>query len=68
MNASTRAVDVTAVVPSPLVAAAAVVVAGVGFGAIQALSEDDATVTPASGGEFADDVYADFLNGRGPDA
>ena len=49
-----------------MVAAAAVVVAGVGFGAIQTLSEDDATVTPASGGEPADDVYADFLTGEAP--
>jgi hypothetical protein len=49
-----------------VVAAAAVVVAGVGFGAIQTLSEDDATMTPASGGEPADDVYADFLSGEAP--
>ena len=49
-----------------MVAAAAVVVAGVGFGAIQILSEDNATVTPASGGEPADDIYADFLKGDPP--
>ncbi len=49
-----------------VVAAAAVVVAGVGIGAFQALSDDDATVTPASGGEPAADAYADFLVGEAP--
>lgn len=47
-------------------AAAAVVVAGVGFTAIQAVSEDGAAVTPAGGGEPADDVYAGFLKGAAP--
>lgn len=49
-----------------LVAAAAVVVAAVGFGAVQVMSRDNATVTPAGGGELTDDVYADFLSGQAP--
>ncbi len=50
------------------VAAAIVVVGGVGIGAFQAVSEDDSMVTPASGGEPTGDLYADFLTGEAPTA
>ena len=49
-----------------VVAAAAVVVAGVGFGAVQAMSDDNASVTPVGEGAPADDIYADFLAGEAP--
>jgi hypothetical protein len=46
-------------------ATAAVVVGALGFTAFQALSENDATVTPAGGGESVD-AYEDFLKGEAP--
>ena len=49
-----------------LAAAAAVVVVGaIGFTAVQALSEDDTTSTPASGGQKPD-AFPDFLTGDAP--
>lgn len=47
-------------------AAAAVIVAAVGFSAFQALSDGDTAVAPAGGGEPTVDVYADFLKGASP--
>jgi hypothetical protein len=49
-----------------VVAAAAVLVAGVGFTAIQTLGEDEAAVTPAGGGQPTDRAFADFLTGAAP--
>jgi hypothetical protein len=46
-------------------AAAAVVVAALGFTAFRAVTEDDGMVTPAGGGE-SPDVFADFLKGEAP--
>lgn len=48
-----------------LVAAAVVVIAGVGLGAFQAIGGDDQEITPAGSGPSAD-VFADFLKGDSP--
>lgn len=51
-----------------LLATAAVVagVAAVGLNAYQAISDDNAAVAPAGGGDVEEDIYAEFLSGEAP--
>ena len=67
MNALTRAVDGDRRRTVALVAAAAVVVAGVGFGAVQAMSDDNASVTPAGEGAARRRRLRGLPGGRCPD-